>query len=83
MENSTRHREIKAELIRRGFSMKAVAEDVHVTPTFLYLVLRGDRVSRPVASHVERLIGAEPGSLFPYVLEVPQRGPGSRPAVNE
>ena len=83
MDNSTRHREIKAELVRRGISMKSVAEDLRVTTTFLYLVLRGDRVSRPVASHVECLIEAVPGSWFPYVLEVPQRGPGSKQAVNE
>ena len=82
MKNTTRQREIKAELIRRGFSLKSVAADLDVSPAFLYLVLRGDSTSRRVARHIEELIQAEPGSFFPYVLNAPLHGPGSKKAVN-
>ena len=66
--------------------MKDLARLSGKSTTWIYQVMRGEKVSRPVASLLEESIDAEPGSLFPYVLTEPQHGPrrkGQDRAVNE
>lgn len=79
----TRYWKIKELLSKVPVQNKTLAKSLGVSETFFSQVIKGKATSRRVAKHIETILGAEPGSLFPYVLEVPQRGPGSRPAVNE
>lgn len=75
MDNITRYRKIKSELILRGISRKEIAEYLDVAPNSIYLVISGREVSRRIAEYIERMLGYKRGSLFPYVLYSPQHGP--------
>ena len=49
-------------------NLAEVARRMGISRTFVSLVVNGHKTSRPVAKYIEGLLGAEPGSLFPYVL---------------
>lgn len=83
MDSITRYLYIKDKLYRMGFSHNALAKLIGVSITMLYRVIRGQVVSRPVAGAIEKFFNETPGALFPYVLQKPLRGPGSKKAVNE
>ena len=69
MDNNTRHRIVKGELIKRGYSLTEVARHLNLSPTTVHLVVSGKGKSARVAEYIESLLGVPRGSLFPYVLE--------------
>ena len=69
---------VKALLEKNNISVAEIARQCQVSRSFASLVVHGHKVSRPIAKHIESLLGFEPGSLFPYVLKPIIRGRKAR-----
>lgn len=84
VDNTTVYFRVKEQMHRRGIRMKDLARRSGRSATWIYQVMRGEKISRPVAVLIEEAVEAERGSLFPYVLTEPQYGQHRREAaVNE
>lgn len=69
MNNNTRYNFLKGELVKRDIKMNNLSGLVGRSRTMIYKVMMGIETSRPIAAKLESLIDAEPGSLFPYVID--------------
>ncbi len=46
--------EIKAKLIRKGIKIKDIAQEAHVTPSFVSMVIHGKKTSRRVQEIISK-----------------------------
>jgi len=60
-------KKIKIRLIELGLNQADIARSAEVTEAMVSLVIRGRKKSKPVASHIESILGVSKGSLFSYL----------------
>ena len=60
---------IRAELLKRGYTLTDIARELGITINSVRFVIEGQAKSRRVASRIEELLEVPKGTLFPYVLE--------------
>ncbi|WP_120501222.1 helix-turn-helix domain-containing protein [Roseovarius sp. EL26] len=57
--------EIKAELSRRGISLRQIAKELSVSPPSISIVLKGDRRSKRIENAIAQKIGRTAECLWP------------------
>ena len=74
---------IKSLLEEKGITIRQIARDLGISTTFVSLIVHRHKVSRPTAGYIEQILGAEPGSLFPYILKPIVRGRKAKEINND
>ncbi len=60
---------IRAELLKRGYTLKDVARQLNLSDSTIQMVIDDRGKSRRVASHIENLLEVPRGTLFEYLKE--------------
>lgn len=60
---------IRAELLKRGYTLADVARQLNLSDTTIQMVIEDKGKSRRVASHIEKLLEVPKGTLFEYLKE--------------
>lgn len=60
---------IRAELLKRGYTLTDVARQLNLSDTTIQMVIDDRGKSRRVASHIEKLLEVPKGTLFEYLKE--------------
>lgn len=56
---------IRAELLKRGYTLRAIADELDLSDRTIGNVIRGYGKSRRVARHIARLLGRPVSKLWP------------------
>jgi len=60
---------IRAELLKRGYTLSGIARELGITINSVRFVIEGQAKSHRVASHIENLLEVPRGTLFEYLKE--------------
>ena len=69
LEQFGKYKYIKAELLKRGYTVADLARELGVSTTTIFLILQDKTKSKRVAKRIEEIIGVPQGTLFEYTRE--------------
>ena len=69
LEQFGKYKYIKAELLKRGYTVADLARELGVSTTTIFLILQDKTKSRRIARKIEELLELPYGTLFEYTRE--------------